>query len=430
MKASGNEIIQVPVKSRLISCDDMTRRRKRRQSLHKFTVNKTCFHRFNVIFVVMTLAANTKALLLSATQAANRKMMQATKIPPSVVVNEITLPLSDGMTLAGQRWTYRGDKDNNNSTSSSSSSPSHKILALHGWLDNCASFHYLAPHLVSKMGGKAEVVALDLPGHGWSSHKSVDGPSTLLSEGVFYVSEALDKLEWTHTGKEKTEENINKDHPHSTPHEEQGKVTLLGHSMGGGLSLIYAAAFPELVDKLILLDIYSPMPGEADKTTSVIRSHIEARRQGARGHRVYESLEQAIKTRRMTAAKAPGKQWLSLEAATEMVTRAMKPVEGAEGGFIFRHDTRLLWPSLQYLMPDQIDNIMKSVECPVCILAAEHGWPFKKERVEKAIEILEPSVHKILPGCSHHLHADPESADAVLEEVYHFVDEKNMKYVL
>jgi pimeloyl-ACP methyl ester carboxylesterase len=369
--------------------------------------------------------ATTKALLLSATQAANRKMMQTTKIPPSVAVNEITLSLNDGITLAGQRWTYQGG----NTTTSSATPPSHKILALHGWLDNCASFHYLAPHLVSKMGGKAEIVALDLPGHGWSSHKSLDGPATLLSEGVFYVAEALDKLGWTryNTSKnEGTKSKENSDDHHQNDHGD-GKVTLIGHSMGGGLSLVYAAAFPELVDKLVLLDIYSPMPGESEKTTSIIRSHIEARKQGARGHRVYESFEQAIKTRRMTAAKAPGKQWLSLEAATEMVTRAMKTVDGE--GYIFRHDTRLLWPSMQYLMPDQIDNIMKSVECPVCILAAENGWPFKKERVEKAVEILEPSVHKILPG-SHHLHADPDSAETVLEEVYHFVDEKNMKYVL
>ncbi|KAL3940368.1 MAG: hypothetical protein SGARI_000990 [Bacillariaceae sp.] len=290
-----------------------------------------------------------------------------------------------------------------------------------------ASFHYLAPHLVSKLGGKAEIVALDLPGHGWSTHKSADGPATLLSEGVYYVAEALDQLGWTNAETSQEDDTDDENSKSNSKNRDGGKVTLLGHSMGGGLSLVYAAAFPELVDKLVLLDIYSPMPGESEKSTSVIRSHIEARKQGARGHRVYESLEQAIKTRRMTAAKAPGKQWLSLEAATEMVDRAMKPVEG--GGYIFRHDTRLLWPSLQYLMPDQIDNIMKSVECPTCILAAEHGWPFKKERVEKAVEILDPAVHKILPG-SHHLHADPDTAEAVLDEVYHFIDEKNMKYVL
>jgi pimeloyl-ACP methyl ester carboxylesterase len=366
----------------------------------------------------MTVSA-TKALLLSATQAASRKILQKTKIPPSVTVSEITLPLQDGMTLAGQRWTY------NDNTDSAAAGPSpHKILALHGWLDNSASFHYLAPHLVNKLGGQAELVALDLPGHGLSSHKSLDGPPTLLSEGVYYVAEALDQLGWTKK-KNDVEDNDNQQRKNGDG------VTLIGHSMGGGLSVVYAAAFPEHVNKLVMLDIYHPLPGECDKSVSLMRSHIETRQKGAKPNRVYKSLEQAIQTRQLTAAKAPGKQWLSLEAATEMVTRAMVPVKDTDGteGLSFRHDTRLLWPSLQYLMPEQVDCILKSVECPTCILAAEQGWPFKKERVEKTLELLDPCVHKILPG-SHHLHADPETAEAVLEEVYHFVAEKNMTYVL
>ncbi|KAG7374190.1 alpha/beta fold family hydrolase [Nitzschia inconspicua] len=358
-------------------------------------------------------ASATKALLLAATQAANRKIFQKTKIPSMVSFNEIALQLHDGMTLAGQRWTY-GKVNSNDNGKSTTLSPPHKILALHGWLDNSASFHYLAPHLVDKLGGQAELVALDLPGHGLSSHKSLDGPPTLLSDGVYYVAEALDKLGWT---KARNESGIT--------------ITLIGHSMGGGLSLMYAAAFPEYINKLVLLDIYSPLPGEHDKSTSLIRSHIEARQKGPRPNRVYKSLEQAIQTRQMTAAKAPGKQWLSLEAATELVTRATMPVTDEDGaeGFSFRHDTRLLWPSLQHLMPEQIDSMMKSVESPTCILAAEHGWPFKQERVNKAVEIIQPRVHKILPG-SHHLHADPETAEAVLEEVYHFVAEKDLTYVL
>jgi hypothetical protein len=116
---------------------------------------------------------------------------------------------------------------------------------------------------------------------------------------------------------------------------------------------------------------------------------------------------------------------VSLEAATDMVIRATTLVHDEHGkdGWLFRHDTRLLWPSLQYLMPEQIESIMKSVECPTCILAAEHGWPFKNQRVDRALEILQPDVHKILPG-SHHLHADPDTAE------YNFVLEKNLKYVL
>ena len=42
-----------------------------------------------------------------------------------------------------------------------------KLLALHGWLDNAASFAPMAAHLAA-----FDLVALDLPGHGASSHRA------------------------------------------------------------------------------------------------------------------------------------------------------------------------------------------------------------------------------------------------------------------
>jgi pimeloyl-ACP methyl ester carboxylesterase len=329
---------------------------------------------------IATMTSATRALFLSP--RLTRTAMQNVAVPSTVSVSELALPLSDGLVLAGQRYTYQptkskgGQAANDGAEASQQELPhkTKKILALHGWLDNCRSFHLLAPSLISRMEGKAELVALDLPGHGWSSHKSLDGPSTVLTEGVYYVAEALDKLGWTN--------KTTADETHIANGDmDDNRVTLVGHSMGGGISVCYAGVFPENVDKLVLLDIYTPLPGESKKTASVIRSHIEARQKGPKPNRIYKSLDQAIQTRRLSAAKAPGNQSLSLEAATELVTRGMVEVPGE--GYSFRHDTRLLWPSLQYLMPEQIDSILSHVECPTCIIAAESGWPFKVSEIQQ-----------------------------------------------
>jgi pimeloyl-ACP methyl ester carboxylesterase len=41
------------------------------------------------------------------------------------------------------------------------------VLAIHGWLDNSTSFLGLQPYLPSD----TRLVAIDLPGHGFSSHR-------------------------------------------------------------------------------------------------------------------------------------------------------------------------------------------------------------------------------------------------------------------
>mmetsp|Transcript_40118 Transcript_40118/g.96877 ORF Transcript_40118/g.96877 Transcript_40118/m.96877 type:complete len:522 (-) Transcript_40118:1277-2842(-) len=377
----------------------------------------------------------------------NKIASTTTPIPSTVSVEEITIPLMDGMTIAGQRYRYKNINSTNRETMKQQ--PKQTILALHGWLDNCRSFYYLAPHLVDRLEGKAEIVAIDLPGHGRSSHKSLDGPPMVLSEALFYVKETIDKLGWNNSPSSKsssTSKTTNADNADSNGDVDgdrevssSAKLTLLGHSMGGGIAMAYSAVYPDQVDNLVMIDVYGPLPGQVDKTCSLMKAHIESRQHGPKPHRAYPSIEKAIQARRITASKAPGKQSLSLEAATEMVRRATEPIQASSSGdensdinsgrqVKFRHDTRLVWPSLQYLMPEQVDELTKSVECPTCIIAGDSGWPFKQERVDKTLSELEPE-HHVLEG-SHHLHADPGPRDDVLDIVHDFLVEEKRNYVV
>jgi pimeloyl-ACP methyl ester carboxylesterase len=300
-------------------------------------------------------------------------------------VEDITLNCSDGVKIAAQRWFHRDETP-----------PKRRILCLHGWLDNCSSFYRLAPHLVSTLPDTV-VASIDFPGHGLSSHKSVDGPPAMIAEYAYYVSEAVSQLEW-----------------------DGAPFTLIGHSMGASVALVYAASFPENVDKLVLLEGAGPYPKEARDISKHVRSHIDRRLKGnvqPQAPSIYPTVQIAVETRCATAKAFPGKQYISEQAAYELVRRASKDVEG---GIQFLHDPRLKWPSIQYFTPEQTESLYKDTQCETCLLLAHDGMPWGEERTDRIRQLLQPSRFEVLPG-SHHFHMDPESAVKVAHVVTDFL---------
>jgi pimeloyl-ACP methyl ester carboxylesterase len=316
----------------------------------------------------------------------------------------LSLPIgcSDGLKLATQYYP----------AVSASQEAERRILCLHGWLDNSRSFHKLAPHLQQADASSTELVALDFPGHGLSAHKSPDGgaPQTM-AELVFYVAELVSKLKWD-------------------------SFSLVGHSMGAAISLMYAASFPDQVQKLVLLEGAGPLYRNPNDFSKHLRAAIERRQIGnaqlfpeyrsgdsnrtKKGPRIYPHLEAAVETRIKTATLSPGEQYLSKEAAYEMVKRATIQVEG--GGVQFCHDPRLQWPTLVYTTQQQVEAVMREVQCPTCLLLAKEGWPYEEERLERALKCLQPTVFETLEG-SHHFHADPDYAEEVAQRVHRFLEE-------
>lgn len=311
------------------------------------------------------------------TWSANRRSMP--------IVSPLDIECRDGLNLHGKR--YAAD---------SAGPPEYRILCLHGWMDNINSFWRLAPALVQKLDSPAELVTVDLPGHGKSSHKSLDGPTMLLMDYVYYVHEILMFLEW------KPEE-----------------VTLIGHSMGGSVCLMYAAAFPTC--HLILLDSLGPHIKNGGAGNH-LRTHIKARLRGKDPGSIYESLEQAVKIRMLSATTFPGNQFISRETAQQLVEGATTSLD--DGRVQFLHDQRLKMPHILYLSQDQVDEFYKALadsSTRSCVLLAEQGMPFPPAMIEHAIAILKTDTVKKLHG-SHHFHADPDSADGVVEAIISFME--------
>jgi len=102
--------------------------------------------------------------------------------------------------------------------------PRKPVICIHGWKDNCATWDNLLPHLV-KAVPQYEYLAIDLPGHGHSSH---------FPPGMIYAVQDIWVL---------IQRLIN--------HYGWSKISLMGHSMGAQLSFMFAGTHPLLVEKLV-----------------------------------------------------------------------------------------------------------------------------------------------------------------------------------
>src|SRR5690606_21878355 len=123
------------------------------------------------------------------------------------LMRELELDIPAGR-IAGLRWGEPGAP---------------RVLALHGWLDNAASFVPLAAEF-ERIGTQVDLVAPDLPGHGRSAHLA-QGADYSFAGALHSVLDIADALGWD-------------------------RFALLGHSMGAGIASLVAAGAPGRVERL------------------------------------------------------------------------------------------------------------------------------------------------------------------------------------
>ena len=242
------------------------------------------------------------------------------------------------------------------------------VIALHGWLDNAASFTLLAHHLPH-----IRLIALDLAGHGLSDHRPVGQP--------YYI--------WDNVA----------DVQALVEHLGLDKVVLLGHSLGAGVATLFAGAFPERVSRMVLLDGMIPLDYPAELLPeSMAKALRRGARLGRRTLRPYASFEEALQTR-------INSRWpVSREAGTWLLERGLRQ---ESGGWVWRSDMALTQPSIVRLCEPQIAAFVRRLSMPVKLIMADRGEELSL--IESMLHMV-PDLEFSTLAASHHLHLEPEPA--------------------
>ena len=270
-----------------------------------------------------------------------------------------------GLTLAAEVWGTAGERP---------------VLASHGWLDNAGSFELLAPHLAG-----CEIVALDLAGHGFSDFRSPDSAYNLWQD-VGDLLDVANELGWQ-------------------------RCTLLGHSRGAGISLLFAAAFPERVDKLILLEGGVPLTGEPDEAPAGLADALrEARALRGKAGRVFAQRETAI------AERAAGFSKVMPAAAEVLARRSLREVPG---GYRWHADQRLKAQSELRLTAEHARAFARRVTAPVLLLLATES-PFADRPLYRELPSLMSNIEVDRVAGRHHFHLEG-SERSIAERIQRFL---------
>lgn len=265
--------------------------------------------------------------------------------------------------LAGLSWGEPGDKP---------------LLALHGWLDNAASFACLAPFLTG-----FHVVALDLTGHGQSAHRSKDA-SYQIWDDLPEILGVLEALGWD-------------------------TFDLMGHSRGAIIATLLASTYPERVNRLVLLDAVSPEAVAEESFPLQMRKALhDKRRLLAQTNRVFSSVDEAIAYR--------VERGLSAAAAKVLVERNLRV---CPGGVTWTTDPRLRGASAVKLTEAQIRAVLDALKMPTLLMLAQDASRQLPELADYARRYIKHLTLQTIEG-GHHFHMESSVKD-IANRVEHFL---------
>ncbi|MDO4643568.1 MAG: alpha/beta hydrolase [Cardiobacteriaceae bacterium] len=257
----------------------------------------------------------------------------------------------------------------------------HIVIALHGWLDNAASFAPIAPFLVDE---HTSLIALELAGHGHSAHRP-------LGSGYHFTDHMRDVMLAINTlGIE--------------------KIDFVCHSLGAAIASMLAGTFYDRIARLVCIECYgTPYVSDHNDLPERMRERLlSLNYTDHRSNRYYADLDTLIKARINAGAMHP-------RSAAQLVRRNL--IKEAQG-YRFISDKRLTVWQPMLLSEEQVQEFIPRITAPVLMIEGSNGftanWHYLPARYQLTQDI---RVRKIDGG--HHLHMDnPEEVAAAIQRFW------------
>lgn len=215
------------------------------------------------------------------------------------------------------------------------------LLLVHGGRDHARSWDWVARDLRADY----HVIAPDLRGHGDSAWSV--GSSYALTDFVLDIAQLVEAVG---------------EHP----------VTIIGHSLGGAVSLLYTGTFPERVAKLVAIEGLGPPPAVLSQLQGVpgwqrVRDWVERMQKIAgRQPRRYPSIDAAA--RRMQDENA----FLSEEQARHLTIHGVARNE--DGTYTWKFDNYVRAFSPTRLGEEEVMELRRRITCPVLLVRGTESW--------------------------------------------------------
>uniref|UniRef100_A0A1B0CAF7 Putative conserved plasma membrane protein n=1 Tax=Lutzomyia longipalpis TaxID=7200 RepID=A0A1B0CAF7_LUTLO len=293
---------------------------------------------------------------------------------------EVTIPVPWGK-IAGKWW---GPSD------------IRPILLIHGWLDNAGTFDTLIPLLPKD---HFSYLAIDLPGHGLSSH---------IPEGMTY----------THYDYVWTIYRIQNTYGWS-------KMSIIGHSLGGILAFLYAGLFPDRVDMIVTLDSLKPIT-DSEFLIDMLRGQIARLTTEITNHRSIKTQPAYTKQELVERMRASTYDSVSPEDCEYLFRRGIKESSTQPNKFALRSDARVKVIHLMSFSLDSCIDLVKQIKCPFLYIRADRQAkeaPEDSDREVRREEFMDKfrktnkHFHYVVVDGKHHVHlSQPERVAGIVSD--------------